>query len=347
MAAVFVRIGNTIYLKVDGSTTYVKFAGASTAGFTYNVSIGDMLVSKRNDDFGTRYQTISLTGDYQGGNTSDPSRFPGTEIMNPVPGSGVRYYQVFSVGTSPQGQSYSYTTTDTDHLLCLGNTPLTAQGGLLAFPGTGYSNIYLNQSGTYKGAVNIFVKQSGQWAQCQDVYIKENGQWKKTYTNSSEYINMLEFLDDSLDFAIQVLAFDSCTVPPATSQYGVGFMGYLWYNNSQKLRASNGDDRFITNLAPGYVNLSPFTTAGGVYTTYDQIASFIINHYTTYFARYPEGIGFDGWMNDFIFNSSYENYSIFEDTINTAYFYPGAEFDQRSALNGLYGHYDDCSVRRR
>lgn len=345
MAAVFVRIGNTIYLKVDGSTTYVKFAGASTAGFTYNVSIGNMLVSKQYDDFGTRYQTISLTGDNQGGNTSDPSRFPGTEIMNPVPGSGVRYYQVSAVGTSQQGQSYSYTTTDTDHLLCLGNTPLTAQGGILAFPGTGYSNIYLNQSGTYKGAVNIFVKQSGQWSQCQDVYVKKDGQWKKTYTNSSEYINMLELLDDNLDFAIQVLAFDSCIVPQAISEYGVGFKGYLWYNNGQKLRTINNDNGFITALKSTYYNYT-ITTNAGVYTTYEELSTFIINHYTTNFARYPEATGFDYWIDNFINTNAYPDYPSLENQMNVSYFYPGLEFDQRSALGGLYGNYDDCSNRR-
>ena len=207
MAAVFVRINNIIYLKVDGNTQYVKFAGASTAGYTYSVNIGSFVINKVVDDFGTRYQTSSFTGPDSG--SIDDDRYPGTEILYSVPGSGVRYYQVSAVGTTPQNQSFNYYTTDTNYLLCLGNTPLVAQGGILAFPGTGNSNIYLNQSGSFKGVVNIFVKQGGQWVQCQDVYIKQNGQWKLTYTNSSQYVNVLELLDDNLDFAIQVFAYDT------------------------------------------------------------------------------------------------------------------------------------------
>ena len=137
----------------------------------------------------------------------------------------------------------------------------------------------------------------------------------------------------------------TCVVPTRTSTYGIGFLGYLRYGNGEKIPASNGDDRFITNLNSILTNVTtPFTTPGGVVTTYSAVSTFIINHYVTNFGRYPEGVGYDYWLNDFITNPSYTSFS----SLATALNLPFSSFESgyRAGKGGLIGNYDFCDVKR-
>lgn len=139
----------------------------------------------------------------------------------------------------------------------------------------------------------------------------------------------------------------ACVVPTVTSTYGTGFTGYLYYNNGEKIAASNGDSRFISNTNALYTNASaPITTAGGVVTTYAALGSTIINHYVSVFARYPEAIGFDGWFYDFLNVTGYTSYTVLINSLNTAFYNPGGEWQQRQLKGGLNGNYDSCNVRR-
>lgn len=137
----------------------------------------------------------------------------------------------------------------------------------------------------------------------------------------------------------------TCVVPTRTSTYGIGFLGYLRYGNGEKIPASNGDDRFIINLNSILTNVTtPFTTPGGVVTTYSAVSTFIINHYVTNFGRYPEGVGYDYWLNDFITNPSYTSFS----SLATALNLPFSSFESgyRAGKGGLIGNYDFCDVKR-
>ena len=137
----------------------------------------------------------------------------------------------------------------------------------------------------------------------------------------------------------------TCVVPTAESDFGTGFVGYLRYGNGEEIPASNGDDSFITNLNSLYTNVTtPFTTAGGVLTTWSAVSTFIINHYVTNSSRYPEGVGYDYWLNDFITNPSYTSFS----SLATALNLPFSSFESgyRAGKGGLVGNYDFCDVKR-
>jgi len=144
----------------------------------------------------------------------------------------------------------------------------------------------------------------------------------------------------------------SCTYPcveqTAISTYGSGFFGYLWYNNGEKIPANNGDNKFITSTNATYTNASgqQITTAGGVVTRYSDIGNFIVNHYVSYFQRYPEGIGFDGWFYEFLNFPGYTSFNVLTTALNTAYNGSGGEKDIRQSKGGLKGNYNDCGVKK-
>ena len=137
----------------------------------------------------------------------------------------------------------------------------------------------------------------------------------------------------------------TCVVPTAQSDFGTGFVGYLRYGNGEEIPASNGDDSFITNLNSLYTNVTtPFTTSGGVVTTWSAVSTFIINHYVTNFGRYPEGVGYDYWLNDFITNPSYTSFSSLADALNLSF--SSFESGYRAGKGGLVGNYDFCNGKR-
>lgn len=136
----------------------------------------------------------------------------------------------------------------------------------------------------------------------------------------------------------------SCTIQTGTSTYGTGFIGYLKYANGEQLGAINGSNIFITNIKSSYSGVT-FTNAGGVSSNYDTLSSTIINFYISTIGRYPESAGFDGWVNDFLTNPAYTNYSIFTNAINSSYINDGERAYQISK-GGLEGNYDNCNNKR-
>ena len=137
------------------------------------------------------------------GGINDPS-YVGTGQVITVGGSGTRYYLV--TGVNQNGTQY--TTTNTSNFLCLGDTVLEFQNGVIAHPGVAKNkNLFVKNSGNWKPSRNIFIKDAGTWKQCEKVWIKSGGVWKESYVrNSSVWVNMLELYDDTLDFAVQVVA---------------------------------------------------------------------------------------------------------------------------------------------
>ena len=203
MAATFIEKNDgNYYMRLTGITTSVKFAAVSQAGNTYTFSVGGTAyVSKTFNDNGFTYYSSSASPIPSGG-ILDNGRFPGAETTYTFSGSGTRDYllsfEVFSEEPDPGTQFY------------LGGASLT--WGDFAYPGSGYiSNpiaVGVKQSGSWKNAGNIFVKQSGTWREVTNAYIKQGGVWKQYYQNfgNSSWINMLENLDDAIDFGVQVIA---------------------------------------------------------------------------------------------------------------------------------------------
>ncbi len=137
------------------------------------------------------------------GGVNDPS-YEGINQVITSDGSGTRLFQVTGVNQD----NTQYTTTSTSNFLCLGNTVLEFQNGVIANPGVAQDkNIFVKLSGNWKPSRNIFVKDDNAWKQCEKVWVKSNGVWKESYLrNSSDWVNMLELYDDTLDFAVQVVA---------------------------------------------------------------------------------------------------------------------------------------------
>ena len=198
MAATFIEKNDgNYYMRLTDSTTSVKFAAVSESGNTYTFSVdGTQRVSKPNSD-GTTYYSSSANPVPAGG-TLNSGRFPGAETTYTFSGSGTRDYLLSFTSSGPGTQFY------------LGGASLT--WGDFAYPGSGYiSNpiaVGVKQSGSWKNAGNIFVKQSGTWREVTNAYIKQGGVWEKYYQNfgNSSWINMLEGLDDAIDFGVQVIA---------------------------------------------------------------------------------------------------------------------------------------------
>lgn len=199
MAATFIKKNDgNYYMRLTDSTTSVKFAAVSEAGNKYTFSVGGTVrVQKTNNDSDNTFYTSSANPVPAGG-TLNNGRFPGAETTYTFSGSGTRDYLLSFTSSGPGTQFY------------LGGSSLT--WGDFAYPGSGYiSNpisVGVKQSGSWKNAGNIFVKQSGTWREVTDTYIKQGGVWKKFYQNfgNSSWINMLEGIDDAIDFGVQVIA---------------------------------------------------------------------------------------------------------------------------------------------
>jgi len=187
MAAYFVELNSQIYLKITESTTEVSFNAEESASFGYNLSIAGLInISKDVGAGGAIYNTGLNVGVN-----------PGDLLL--VTGTGT---------DSNNYNTYTYTPTDTDHLLCVGNTSLIAQGGILAYPGyASNKSLDVKYNGSWKSAKSIYTKVSGTWRQCEKVWTHFGGNWRLSYEiPTSDWVNMLELLDDSLDFAVQVVA---------------------------------------------------------------------------------------------------------------------------------------------
>lgn len=140
---------------------------------------------------------------------------------------------------------------------------------------------------------------------------------------------------------------NTCVVPATSSTYGVGFAGYLWYGNGEKISAGNGSTAFITRVNDTYFNFgSLITTAGGVVTTYATVGNTIVSHYTSNLGRYPEGPGFDGWFYEFLTSPGYTSFAVLTNAINSAFNQPGGEASIRASKGGLIGNYDTCNNKR-
>lgn len=136
----------------------------------------------------------------------------------------------------------------------------------------------------------------------------------------------------------------TCIIQTGTSIYGQGFLGYLKYGNGDQEGTTNGSTLFITDLQSSYSGVT-FTNAGGVSSDYSTLSSVIINFYLNTNGRYPESLGYDYWIRDFLNNSTYTNYTIFTNTINTAYLQ--GEQPYQVSKGGLVGNYDNCNNKRR
>lgn len=200
MAASFIKKNDgNFYLRLTDNTNLVRFSAVSEAGNTYNFYIaGTLYVSKPNDD-GSRIYYTSNANPVPANGTLNNGRFPGTETPHSFPGSGIRDYILsFSAGPSPGTQFY------------LGGASLTWGG--YAYPGSGYVQnpiaVGTKTGGVWKNAGNIFVKHNGSWREVTNAYVKHNGSWRKFYQNfgNSSWINMLENIDDAIDFGVQVAA---------------------------------------------------------------------------------------------------------------------------------------------
>jgi hypothetical protein len=206
MAATFIEKNDgNYYMRLTDSTTSVKFAAVSESGNTYTFSVdGTQRVSKPNSDDTTTYYSSSANPVPAGG-TLNSGRFPGAETtytFESPSGSGTRDYLLSFTVDPPQPVP--------ETRFYLGGASLTWGG--FAYPGSGYEfnpiAVGVKQSGSWKNAGNIFVKQSGTWREVTNAYIKQGGVWEKYYQNfgNSSWINMLEGLDDAIDFGVQVIA---------------------------------------------------------------------------------------------------------------------------------------------
>lgn len=123
-------------------------------------------------------------------------------------GSGLREYLV--TGNNQNGTPYNYNAS-AGGLMCLGGASLNWGADLYAYPGSGYvSNpvaLGIKNAGAWKNSYNIYTKYNGAWKDCLTGWIKVAGTWQKFYQNygNSSWINMLENIDDAIDFAIQVI----------------------------------------------------------------------------------------------------------------------------------------------
>ncbi len=184
MAAYFIELNSQIYLKITENTTSVYFNALESASLGYNLNIQYLItISKDVGPGGTIYNTgVSVAVN------------PGDLLL--------------VTGNNSQGNTY--TPTDTNYLLCVGNTPLIAQGGIRAYPGiTPPNSLNVKYNGVWESTKSIYTNVSGNWRQCEKVWINVGGTWRLSYEiPTSDWVNILEFLDDPLDFGIQVVAYD-------------------------------------------------------------------------------------------------------------------------------------------
>jgi len=127
----------------------------------------------------------------------------------------------------------------------------------------------------------------------------------------------------------------ACVVQTGTSKYGSGFMGYATYNKHPILSGP-----FITSTKSGPTD--SIVTAGNVtITSYSTVGNYIIDYYTSNFKRYPDGDGFDYWMDDFISNSDYTSLTILGTNMQVSY-----DSDE-TTWGGIIGNYDNCNNKKK
>ena len=196
MAAYFIELNSQIYLRIRGSTTYVTFGAAVDASNGYNLYINSLItISKEQGPDGTIYNANQGVGVQVSQNTD---------------------YLVTGIGYYDAAYN-TYTPTNTNHLLCLGNTVLLAQGGIRAYPyiAPPPNSLSVKYNGLWKNVKSIYTKVGGTWRQCEKVWNKVGGTWRLSYgVPTSDWVNMLEGLQDALDFAVQVVAYDYDPTPP-------------------------------------------------------------------------------------------------------------------------------------
>lgn len=206
MSAFFIKKSGQYYLRLTENTTQVKFAAVSEASATYTFYIdGVAYLSHPSDDGGLTYRTTSARP-FPSTAILDNSRFPGTETTHTFSGSGTRDY-LLSYITSWTGGQYSG----------LGGELVNPGTGLYAYPGSAYPSrfkskaVELRNSNSW-GSNALYVRDSNTWKEVTSAWIREGGIWKKfhqvnsgTGGGSSSWFNMLSDLDDSLDFAVQVI----------------------------------------------------------------------------------------------------------------------------------------------
>ena len=215
MAASFIKKSDgSYYLRLTGFTNDIIFSAVSESGNTYTFSVGGtQYVSKPSDDGSNTYYTSSASPIPSGG-ILDNSRFPGTETLRFFSGSGTRDYILsFSAVPTPWTRFY------------LGGEALTWGG--YAYPGDGYiSNsigVGVKTGGSWKNSGNIFLKYVNEWKEIATGWIKVNGVWKKFYQNfgNSSWINMLEGVDDAIDFGVKVTIPTDLTIIFNTNQTNI------------------------------------------------------------------------------------------------------------------------------
>ena len=202
MAAYFIELNSQIYLKITAPTTSVYFNAVESASNGYNLYINGLItISKAEGASGTIYNANQGVGVQVSQNTD---------------------YLVTGIGYS-HPTYYTYTPTNTNHLLCLGNTVLLAQGGIRAYPyiAPPPNSLSVKYNGLWKNAKSIYTKVGGTWRQCEKVWNKVGGTWRLSYeVPTSNWVNMLEGLEDSLDFAVRVDAYDYDPTPPPPDNSG-------------------------------------------------------------------------------------------------------------------------------
>jgi len=185
----------------------VFFDTSNITASSFKVQFRTTTKSPEPQDLGyVRSFSASATGGFnisKNGGENNPS-YVGLNQVITAGGSGTRLFQVTGVNQN----NTQYTTTNTSNFLCLGNTVLEFQNNVIAYPGVAKDkNLFVKLSGNWKPSRNIFVKHQNAWKQCEKVWIKSNGDWKESYVrNSSDWVNMLELYNDTLDFAVQVVA---------------------------------------------------------------------------------------------------------------------------------------------
>ena len=146
------------------------------------------------------------------------------------------------------------------------------------------------------------------------------------------------------DVLYEYLPVSNCAVQTAFSDFGVGFVGYLLYNDGTVQEGS-----FITQLQPQY-KLETVFSGSGFQTNYTAVASTIFSMYLNTIGRFPEPEGFDGWINDFTTNSMYTSLTELTNAIYNSYITapPNGSGEQALQISrgGLAGNYDNCDTRR-
>ena len=206
MSATFIKKSNgNYYLRLTDSTTSIKFAAITEASNKYQVfipgsTIGTITISKNFAAVGLYY---SASANPIPAGAVLTTQFGGVEIAYTFSGSGIRDYLLSYSTQKNAGNPGSA-------IFYLGGQTLA--WGDYAYPGSGYINVPIavgvKDGGVWKSSGNIFVKNNNVWKECETMYVKQSGTWKQIYKNynNSSWINLLESVDDAIDFGMQVIA---------------------------------------------------------------------------------------------------------------------------------------------